>query len=92
MDATDMPYNTVSSIVRKLEAQGYIGYEAFGKSHRYYPILELDQYRKTSLATFLDHYFNGQPANLLSYFVEEEQLSKDELSQLLNNIKDEDHA
>ena len=34
------PYNTISSTVRKLESMGYVGHEAFGKTHRYFPILK----------------------------------------------------
>ena len=37
------PVTTVSSIVRKLEGEGLIGHEAFGKSHRYYPILTKEE-------------------------------------------------
>ena len=32
-------YNTVSTIVRILEQKGFLGFEAFGKSHRYYPLI-----------------------------------------------------
>lgn len=87
MNATSLPYNTVSSIVRKLESQGLIGHDAFGKTHRYFPILQEQQYKKKSIKEVLDHYFGGSPAQLLSYFVEEEALSPEELEELLSNLK-----
>lgn len=81
------PYNTVSSTVRKLETDGYIGYEAFGKTHRYYPILTKEQYRKEAFSEFIEHYFGGSPAQVLSFFAQEEKLDKDAIEQLLKQVK-----
>lgn len=81
------PYNTVSSIVRKLESEGLVGYEAFGKTYRYYPILTKEAYLKHSFGNFIDSFFEGKPENVLSYFVKEEGLSTDELNSLLEKIK-----
>jgi len=87
MDAPKPPYNTISSVVRKLETAGHVGYEAFGKTHRYYPILEKDNYRKASFSNLLSNYFGGSAAQLLSYFVQEEQLTPDEIKELLSEIQ-----
>ncbi len=81
------PYNTVSSIVRKLESEGYIGYEAFGKTHRYYPILKQKQFKKQAFRSLLSNYFENSHTELLSYFVKEEKLTKEEINQLLSNLK-----
>ena len=35
-------YNTVSTIIRILETKGFIDHEAFGKSHRYFPIIGIE--------------------------------------------------
>jgi len=83
------PYNTVSSIVRKLESMGLVGHEAFGKTHRYYPILKKENYRKQSFQVFMRNYFGGSPSQLLSYFVKEEKLSAEEIDQLLNKLKEQ---
>ena len=83
------PYNTVSSIVRKLENMGYVGHEAFGKTHRYYPILQKENYRKVSFQVFMRNYFGGSPQQLLSYFVKEEKLSPTEIDHLLSELKEQ---
>lgn len=90
MEAPQPPYNTVSSIVRKLQDEGLIGFEAFGKTHRYFPILKKEDYRKTAFQRMLDHYFGGSPADLLSYFVKEEKMDPGELDALLKKIKDQE--
>lgn len=86
------PYNTVSSIVRKLVTEGLVGYEAFGKTHRYFPILKKEEYRADAFRQFMDNYFGGSPAALLSYFVEEENLRPEELDKLLGDIKKRDES
>ena len=90
MDEPKPPYNTVSSIVRKLVAEGLIGYEPFGKTHRYFPILKKEDYRANAFRRFMDNYFGGSPAALLSYFVREENLDQDDLNKLLEEVKKRD--
>ena len=87
MEDPKPPYNTVSSTVRKLVKDGVVGFESFGKTHRYYPILQQDQFKKSSLKDILMHYFSGSPKQLLSYFVQEEEITPEELESMLQSIK-----
>ena len=41
IDGAKPHYNTLSTIVRNLEEKGYVGYEAFGNTHRYFPTITL---------------------------------------------------
>jgi predicted transcriptional regulator len=90
MEEPKPPYNTVSSLVRKLVGQGLIGYEAFGKTHRYFAILKKEDYRTGAFRKFMENYFGGSPTALLSYFVREEKMSPEELDKLLGEIKKKD--
>jgi len=38
-------YNTASTFIRILETKGFIGYEAFGRTHRYYPLISREEYK-----------------------------------------------
>ncbi len=82
------PYNTISSVIRKLEAAGLVGYEPFGKTHRYFPILKKEAYRKTSFQNFINNYFGGSPQQVLSYFVKEEKIDAEEINDLLEQLKE----
>lgn len=90
MEEPKPPYNTVSSIVRKLQDNGIVGFEAFGKTHRYFPILKKEDYRAGAFKRFLNNYFSGSPADLLSFFVKEESIKPEELDDLLRKIKDKE--
>ena len=83
------PVTTVSSIVRKLETEGLIGHEAFGKTHRYFPILKKEDYRKSSFLKLVKNYFGGSPEQVLSFFLKEEQVDPKEIDRLLDKIKKE---
>ncbi|MEM6379609.1 MAG: BlaI/MecI/CopY family transcriptional regulator [Bacteroidota bacterium] len=89
MEAPKPPITTVSSIVRKLESEGWIGFEAFGKTYRYYPIIPKESYLKSSFKRMLNNYFDGSPSRLLSYFVKEEDVDAEELNRLLKEIEDD---
>jgi len=82
------PITTLSSIVRKLQEDGLIGFEAFGRTHRYFPILKKEEYRKSAFQQLMKNYFSNSPEQLLSFFVEEEKLDNRELDELLNQIKE----
>ncbi|GAB5553913.1 MAG: BlaI/MecI/CopY family transcriptional regulator [Saprospiraceae bacterium] len=89
MDMPKPPITTVSSIVRKLESEGWIGFEAFGKTYRYFPIIEKERYLKSSFKRMLNNYFDGSPSRLLSYFVKEEDVDAEELTRLLKEIEND---
>lgn len=87
MEEPKPPYNTVSSTVRKLVKAEIIGFDSFGKTHRYYPILRKEQYRKLTFGDMVKQYFSNNPKQLLSYFVQEEKISPEEINSLLDQIK-----
>ena len=80
-------YNTVSTIVRILQEKGFVGHEAFGKSHKYHPLVSKDAYTRTFMKGFVKKYFSGSYRQMVSFFTEEENLSVNELEQLINELK-----
>lgn len=80
-------YNTVSTIVRILESKGFVDHDAFGKSHRYRPIVGKDQYRKFSMNQMMKGYFSGSASNLVSFFIKEKNLDMKDLDDILKIIE-----
>ncbi len=81
------PYNTISSVVRKLETEGIVAHEGFGKTHRYYPVLKQHVYRRGIIKSYLREYFDGSPKEFLSYFVKETGMAADDIQELIQDIK-----
>ncbi|MCM0667294.1 BlaI/MecI/CopY family transcriptional regulator [Flavobacterium tyrosinilyticum] len=84
----DQPhYNTLSTIVRNLEEKGYVGHNAFGNTHQYFPIIAIEDYRKGFMKTAIDNYFNSSYKSMVSFFAKEEKISADELREILSMIE-----
>jgi predicted transcriptional regulator len=80
-------YNTLSTIVRKLEEKGYVAYNAYGKTHQYFPVVSKEAYRKKFMNTAIDTYFNNSYKNMVSFFAKEEKISVEELKEIINLIE-----
>ena len=79
-------YNTVSTIIRILETKGFVDHQAFGKSHRYIPVVQKEDYKKIVAGKLLNGYFDNSPKRMLSYFLEENKLDVQELDEILTLI------
>ncbi|MFD2943078.1 BlaI/MecI/CopY family transcriptional regulator [Flavobacterium notoginsengisoli] len=87
----DQPhYNTLSTIVRNLEEKGYVGHNAFGNTHQYFPVIKIEDYRKGFMKTAIDNYFNSSYKSMVSFFAKEEKISADELREILSMIENKD--
>ena len=80
-------YNTLSTIIRNLEEKGFVSHNAFGKTHQYFPIVKMEDYRKQFINTAIDTYFNSSYKNMVSFFAEEEKISAEELREILEIIE-----
>ena len=82
-------YNTLSTIIRNLEEKGYVNYNAYGKTHQYFPIVSKEAYKKRFMTTAIDNYFNSSYKNVVSFFAKEEKISVDELKEIIALIEKE---
>lgn len=80
-------YNTVSTIVRILEKKGFVSYNAYGKTHEYFPIIEKNQYRSFYLKSMITGYFGGSFERLVSFFAKDNDMDINEMEELLQSVK-----
>ena len=80
-------YNTLSTIIRNLEEKGYVSYNAFGKTHQYFPIISKEDYKKRFMTTAIENYFNSSYKNVVSFFAKEEKISVEELKEIIALIE-----
>nr|WP_280644219.1 MULTISPECIES: BlaI/MecI/CopY family transcriptional regulator [unclassified Dysgonomonas] len=83
-------YTTISTMMRILVKKGYVAYNAFGKSHQYYPLIHKEDYTHTLLQNTKDNLFGGSLKSMISFFAESEKLSSaeiEELIEILNSTK-----
>lgn len=84
-------YNTVSTIVRILQDKGFVDHETYGKSHRYYPLIDKDTYTKKFLKNFIGNYFENSFSRMVSFFAKEEKIDLKELEEILKKAREARH-
>ncbi len=80
-------HNTVATILKILVEKEFVGIEVFGRMHRYYPLIEKEQYSKGSVKQLVNKYFDGSFSNIVSSMVKENELSVKDLELLLKQLK-----
>ncbi|WP_340111156.1 BlaI/MecI/CopY family transcriptional regulator [Maribellus mangrovi] len=80
-------YNTLSTMVRTLEEKGFVSHEQFGNTHRYFATVTKEEYSKGTLGNVVKKYFNNSYKSVVSLLVEEENLSVEELKNLIADIE-----
>ena len=90
-----LAYTTVLTILRNLEAKGYLRRDEEGRAHRYSPRVKQKTEQRRALRTLLDTLFSGSPQALLAHLVDDIELSAAELQRIakqLANAKKEGDA
>lgn len=80
-------FNTLSTMVRALEAKGYVDHEAFGTTYRYRPLISEAEFSRRTLGSVIDRYFERSYLGAVSALVEEEKISVEELRELIDRIE-----
>lgn len=87
-DAESMPYTTLASTIRNLERKGYVKPVRYANAKRYEPVITLEEYKGKFMNNFVGDYFKNSYKEMVSFFVQEEKLSGDELEEILKMIRE----
>ncbi len=82
--------NTVSTILKVLKDKDFVDYHVFGRQHEYFPLVSQEQYSGKSMKSLVKNYFSGSYKNAVSFLVEKNEMSIEDLELLLNELKDKD--
>lgn len=80
-------FNTLSTIVRGLEEKGYLTHRAYGNTYQYYATVSREDFSKRTLKGVISKYFNNSYLNAVSSLVREEDISVDELKELIREVE-----
>ncbi len=82
-------YTTTATFLKILTEKGFVATEKLkgeGKTYRFRPLISRDEYRKRVVEDVKENFFGGSVKSLVSFFVQEEKLSKSELKELLEMV------
>lgn len=80
-------YNTVSTIIRILEKKGFVGHNAYGKTHEYFPLISRPEYTRSFMKNFMRNYFSGSFQEMVSFFAKEDNMSLSDIDEMLEDVK-----
>lgn len=80
-------FNTISTFVRGLEKKGLVGHKIYGISHQYYAVVSREEFNKKTLKSVIGKYFNNSYLGMVSSLVKEEEISLDELKELIREVE-----
>ena len=75
-------YSTILTMMRKIEAKGYLEHDVDDRTYVYRPTISQDAARRSILGDILDRLFAGSPTLLLNSLVEQNKVDDKELAQL----------
>ena len=86
--ADDLAYTTVQTVLRTLEAKGYVSHQEEGRFHRYQPLVEREEAGRSALNRLVTKIFRGSPELLLTQLVAQRQLGDDQILRMRKLLED----
>ncbi len=80
-------FNTVATVMRRLEAKGFATHDDIGGSFHYYAVAKKEEFRSRRFSNFIKKYFGGSYFSVVSALAAEEKISAEELKELLEMIE-----
>jgi predicted transcriptional regulator len=84
-----LAYTTVLTVLRTLEAKGYVGHDEEGRGHRYFASVKQQAARKNALQHLTDKLFKGSTELLFSHLVSDQKLSSEQIKRLRQLLADQ---
>ena len=81
-------YSTILTMMRKLEAKGYLDHEVHERTYVYRPTISKKAVRHSMVGDVLDRLFEGSPSLLLNSLAEQNRISEKELRQIKKLIRE----
>lgn len=79
---TDWKPKTVKTLINRLVNKGALGYEENGRTYHYYPLITEADCVKAESRSFLQRVYGGALKPMLVNFLQEEELSSEEIEEL----------
>lgn len=79
---------TIQTLIKRLVTKGALSYEKQGRMFVYTPLIDENEYIGQQSRSFLDRFYGGNIAAMLSAYITDDKLSKEELDTLRTLLSD----
>ena len=80
---------TIATLLKRMQDKGFVGYELFGNSRQYYPLVKKKDYFSKQVKGIIKNYFGDSALQFASFFTTTSNLSAKELEALKDVIDKE---
>jgi predicted transcriptional regulator len=82
-----LAYNTVQTLLCRLEQKGYLKHHLKGRAHVFSALVKPREVIKTTVRDFLGRLFGGDPKPLIQFLTEDGKLDEEDIKRLREMIK-----
>ncbi len=82
------PYNSVSTIVRVLVKKEIVGFNKYGGTYEYFPLISKEEYRKGQLGKLVKGYFNNSISQVVNFFSETKNLKIEDVNEAIEMLEE----
>ena len=79
--------NAVANMFQSLEKKGYLGHRTAGRGFLYFPLVPREDFGESKIGQLVARCFGGSYLNVVNRFVRESNVSREELEQLVEELK-----
>lgn len=80
-------YNTVSTMIKILEEKEFLERKKIGNMYQYFPRVEKTTYQADAADDLLEKYFDGSSVNIIAHFAKKENMTEEEIKEIINLIQ-----
>jgi BlaI family penicillinase repressor len=80
---------TIATLLKRMQDKGFVGYELFGNSRQYYPLVKKADYFSRHVKGIIKNYFGDSTLQFASFFTTTSNLTAAELEDLKKIIDQE---
>ena len=82
-------YTTVATVLKVLEKKGFVAIKKVGNVNLFFPEISKKEYTGFQFSSLLKNYFNGSFPKMATFFARENNLSLDELEEIMKITEEE---
>ena len=84
-DENKPAYTTVATVLKVLESKGFVQLRKVGNVNLFYPAISKADYTRFQFSSLLQNYFNGSFPKMATFFAKENNLSIQDLEEMMRN-------
>lgn len=89
-ESTDWKPKTIQTLITRLVSKKALDVDKSNKkSYLYYPVVSEDEYKNVASSSFLNKLYNGSINMMISNFIKNKKMSKEDIQELKNLLDEE---